>query len=131
MLARLRKEAGYSQERLAEALDVNRSYVSMVETGASKPSWRFLVRFGEILHVPVADLLRAAGLIGQPAVDEVHIAELIAAHPKLAEVFAYARQTGDGQILADLERFAGMLLGELERDEQGQVIAATDWPTRG
>ncbi|HET20325.1 MAG TPA: XRE family transcriptional regulator, partial [Chromatiales bacterium] len=40
VLARLRKDAGYSQERLAEALDVNRSYVSMVETGASKPSWR-------------------------------------------------------------------------------------------
>lgn len=131
MLRRIRKEAGYTQERLGEALGYGHAYISRIESGRLRPSWWFLTKFADLLHVPIADLLKAAGLVAQPTVDEVHIAEMIAARPKLVEVFEYARQTGDSRVLADLERFAGMLLKELERDEQGEVTSATDWATRG
>ena len=92
VLARLRKDAGYSQERLAEALDVNRSYVSMVETGASKPSWRFLAAFADALRVPVQELLQSAGLVPDTAALENDIARLVAANPAFAGIFEFARE---------------------------------------
>jgi len=118
VLARLRKDAGYSQERLAEALDVNRSYVSMVETGASKPSWRFLAAFADALRVPVQELLQSAGLVPDTTALENDIAAMIAAYPRLAEAFALART--DRKVLAELDNFARLVIAAKRQDDREQ-----------
>lgn len=109
-LANLRKSRGLSQEKLAEAAGVDRSYIAMIETGRRSPSWRFLATVANALHIPITDLLRAAGLIEQSAVDEGELAALLRANPDFAAVFEYARTRPD--ILPDLARYARFLIQE-------------------
>lgn len=124
----LRKKAGYTQEQLAEALDYGQQYVSRVETGKRQPSWRFLTSFARLLRVPANDLLRSVGLVPDAEVDEDHIAEMIAAYPGIAAAFEYARQLGNNALLADLERYAAMLIRErgIEYDAQQSGGAAAE-----
>lgn len=92
MLRGLRQGAGLTQERLGEAIGVTHEYVSRVETGKLSPSWKYILRFAETLRVPVADLLRAVGLVAQPAVDENEIAALVAANPDFEGIILFARE---------------------------------------
>ncbi len=112
MLQELRREHGYTQERLAEKMNVDRSYISLVETGRRAPSWRFLTAFANLLHVPVNDLLKAAGLVDISPVDESEIADLVAANPDLQVVFDLARKHPDQ--LRELVDFAKYLLSKGE-----------------
>ena len=59
-LSKLRREAGLSQEALAEMLEVSRQSVSRWEQDACSPSMDSLIRMGEVLRVPVERL--AAGV---------------------------------------------------------------------
>ena len=59
-LSKLRREAGLSQETLAEMLEVSRQSVSRWEQDACSPSMDSLIRMGEVLRVPVESL--AAGV---------------------------------------------------------------------
>ena len=59
-LSKLRREAGLSQEALAERLKVSRQSVSRWEQDACSPSMDSLIRMGEVLRVPVESL--AAGV---------------------------------------------------------------------
>ena len=59
-LSKLRREAGLSQEALAERLKVSRQSVSRWEQDACSPSMDSLIRMGEVLRVPVERL--AAGV---------------------------------------------------------------------
>ncbi len=52
-----RKEAGYSQEKLAELLGVSRQAVAKWESGQSMPSTDNLIRLAQIFSVPVEMLL--------------------------------------------------------------------------
>jgi len=58
-LRRLRHAKGISQEDLAYSADVNRSYVSKLEKGASYPGLEILVKLANVLGVEAADLLKA------------------------------------------------------------------------
>ena len=60
-LSKLRREAGLSQEALAERLKVSRQSVSRWEQDACSPSMDSLIRMGEVLRVPVESL--AAGVL--------------------------------------------------------------------
>lgn len=53
----LRKERKLSQESLAEASDLNRSYLSEIEQGLVAPSIVVVLRLARGLDVPVATLL--------------------------------------------------------------------------
>ena len=53
----LRKQKGYSQEQLADKLNVVRQTVSKWEKGQSVPDSEMLVRLAEIFEVPVSQLL--------------------------------------------------------------------------
>lgn len=66
----LRKQKGYSQETLAEALNVVRQTVSKWEKGYSVPDAVMLEKMAEIFEVSVGDLL------GAPADTEVQKSEL-------------------------------------------------------
>ncbi len=57
-LRRLRHAKGISQEELADTADVNRSYVSKLEKGASYPGLEILVKLANVLGVEAADLLK-------------------------------------------------------------------------
>lgn len=110
IFAELRRKAGYSQEELSELLNVNASYLSRVESGHRKPSWRLLLRAAELFKVPVTDLLRAAGLVKTPPDTEAEIAALAAQVPEFAGILAFARE---------------------HPDRLSEVLAYARWITRG
>ena len=57
-LRRLRHAKGLSQEELAYEADVNRSYMSRLERGASYPGLEIIGKFAVVLEVEPAELLR-------------------------------------------------------------------------
>ncbi len=56
-LRRLRKERGFTQQELAEQLNVSASTIGMYEQGRRKPDQNILYRMGKILNVSVDYLL--------------------------------------------------------------------------
>lgn len=58
----LRVERGLSQERLAELMGANVTYVSSVERGRENPTLDFLLKVADALHVDLADLAAFAWL---------------------------------------------------------------------
>lgn len=53
----LREKAGMSQDALAQKIQLGRPAISQIESGARKIATDELVRFSQIFHVPVDDLL--------------------------------------------------------------------------
>jgi transcriptional regulator with XRE-family HTH domain len=56
-LRRLRHERGLSQEELADAARINRTYLSKLETGATFVGLEILAKLARVLHVTPAELL--------------------------------------------------------------------------
>jgi transcriptional regulator with XRE-family HTH domain len=56
-MKRRRLELELSQERLAEAAGLDRSYVSAIERGEHLPSLNVIVKLAHALGVPPADLI--------------------------------------------------------------------------
>ncbi|MEP3277258.1 MAG: helix-turn-helix transcriptional regulator [Stappiaceae bacterium] len=52
-----RARAGVSQEALADAADVDRTYVSGIERGIRNPSIVVVAKFAQVLGTTTADLL--------------------------------------------------------------------------
>ena len=61
-IRRRRQELGYSQERLAEIVDVHRNFVGHVERGEQNVSIDSLVRFAAALKTSLAAIIADAGL---------------------------------------------------------------------
>ncbi|HEY3295841.1 MAG TPA: helix-turn-helix domain-containing protein [bacterium] len=59
-----RKQAGSSQEDLAERINVNRSYLSLVENGKSSPTFEFLEKIATGLSIKVEDLVLGQSIAG-------------------------------------------------------------------
>ena len=57
-LRRIRREKGFSQETLAYEAEVNRTYVSKLETGATWVGLEVLVKLSSVLKVEPADFLQ-------------------------------------------------------------------------
>ena len=57
-LRRLRNARGLSQEDLAYEADVNRTYMSKLEQGASYPGLEIIGKLAAVLEVEPAELLR-------------------------------------------------------------------------
>lgn len=55
-LRTLRQAKGWSQERLAERADLDRSYVAGIEVGVRNPSLKALERLASALSVRLAEL---------------------------------------------------------------------------
>lgn len=56
-IRKARKEAGWTQEKLAKELDINRATLSKYETGGISPTLEMLANIAIALNRPVADLL--------------------------------------------------------------------------
>jgi transcriptional regulator with XRE-family HTH domain len=54
----LRHAKGWSQERLAEEADLDRSYIAGIEVGARNPSLKALERLAKALSVDIDGLFR-------------------------------------------------------------------------
>ena len=61
----LRKAKGYSQETLAQQLNVVRQTISKWEKGLSVPDAEQLERIAELFEVPVAELLKTAAPVSE------------------------------------------------------------------
>jgi transcriptional regulator with XRE-family HTH domain len=55
---RLREKAGYSQESLAEASDLHRTYIGSLERGERNVALRNIVRLAEALDVDAGELVK-------------------------------------------------------------------------
>ena len=84
-----RKKAGHSQETLADRINVNRSYLSLVENGKSSPTFEFLEKVAGGLEIAVEDLVLGHEISGLVTVDEAQgpvyegLAELLADHEQM------------------------------------------------
>lgn len=56
-LRELRKKAGYSQEELAEELNISRQAVSKWENGTANPDINNLIRLGELYRISTDSIL--------------------------------------------------------------------------
>lgn len=56
-LYRARREVGMSQEALAEAADLHRTFVSFLERGLKQPSLTTVLRLARALGVPASRIL--------------------------------------------------------------------------
>lgn len=54
----LRKERGWSQERLAELADLNASYVGKIERGEKNVTFKSLEKVAAALEIPIEELFR-------------------------------------------------------------------------
>lgn len=58
----LRAERGLSQERLAEAMQANVTYLSSIERGRENPTLDFLIKLSDALRVDLVDLVNFSWL---------------------------------------------------------------------
>ncbi len=57
ILRECREQKGISQEQLASAADLDRSFISLVERGIQSPNLVILLKIAEVLGVPAADMV--------------------------------------------------------------------------
>jgi transcriptional regulator with XRE-family HTH domain len=55
-IAKIRNDAGLTQEDVAETADMDRAYFAGCEAGLRNPSFRQLLRIARALKVPLSDL---------------------------------------------------------------------------
>ena len=58
VLRTVRKDAGLTQEQLALAADIDRTFVSLIERGERQPTVRVLFKLAAALHVSPARLIQ-------------------------------------------------------------------------
>lgn len=54
-LIELRKQHGYTQEKLAELLETDRSHLNQIEKGKRNPSVALISRMSKLFNVPMKD----------------------------------------------------------------------------
>lgn len=57
-IKQLRKEGGQSQQRFADMVGMNRTYLSLIENGKMNMSVEMLVKIADGLDVPLTDLFK-------------------------------------------------------------------------
>jgi transcriptional regulator with XRE-family HTH domain len=59
VLRRYRDAAGLSQQQLADAVEITKSYVSSLELGYRAPHLNLLIKIAKVLHVRPGELVDA------------------------------------------------------------------------
>lgn len=62
-IRQLRMERELTQRQLAQAADVNETWVSHIEAGRTNPAWGTVARLAGALGVPVSELAHRAELL--------------------------------------------------------------------
>lgn len=80
----LRKEKGWSQEKLAELADLNASYVGKIERGEKNVTFKSLEKVADALEIPIEELFRQVESIDTDSDSQtiVSILHLIQSRPK-------------------------------------------------
>ena len=65
-LKHLRRVRGYTQEQLAECIDISPKYLNSIERGAENPTLQLLGRLAQGLQVELYELFQFAPEAGQP-----------------------------------------------------------------
>lgn len=60
-LKKFRENSGYTQQQMADALNIDRSTYAYYETGKTNPSLGTLMKIKDILNVSLEDLLESEG----------------------------------------------------------------------
>jgi transcriptional regulator with XRE-family HTH domain len=55
-VARFRNERGFSQDKLAEGADLDRTYLSGIERGVRNPGIKVVIKLARVLQVSLDDL---------------------------------------------------------------------------
>ena len=58
VLKEIRKEKGFSQEKLAAECELDRTYISMIERGVSSPTLSKLVKISAVLGVNLSEIFK-------------------------------------------------------------------------
>lgn len=58
VLRAVRKEVGLTQEQLALAAEIDRTFVSLIERGERQPTVRIIFKLATALHVPPSQLIQ-------------------------------------------------------------------------
>lgn len=95
-----RKKLGLTQEQLAEAADLEQTWISQVETGRIvEPSRGMIERLARGLRCSVDDIYRAAGFISAPWEEDASatdfkrmIDEFFGEHPELTDIVERVRR---------------------------------------
>lgn len=102
-LAELRKQAGYTQVRLGQALGFSDQYISRVEKDKCAPSWRYLAALAQLLQIPAGELLERAGY-GPGMVTVSAASALVASNSPLAQLLDLVRE--DVALTMEVLRYA-------------------------
>jgi transcriptional regulator with XRE-family HTH domain len=66
----LRGQRGLTQHQLADAADVNETWISHIEAGRTNPAWGTVVRISAALGVSVSELALRAERLSEGLTDE-------------------------------------------------------------
>lgn len=83
----LRKEKGLSQIQLAQALNVSKACISMIEIGKNEPTANTLVRYANFFDCSTDYLLGREDDFGNITVNEEYKKNLSSAEKKLIELY--------------------------------------------
>ena len=110
-IQQLRKDAGLSQEQLAERLGVSRQAVGKWESGQGSPGFDRLTGLCEVLDVTMSQLLGEEVKGNKDKARKYHWAAAGAAALLilLAVLFIYKERKDMGQLRSDLDRLEGQL----------------------
>ncbi len=56
-IVKIRREKGYTQERLAYEAEISKGYLSEIESGKKSPTVRILQKIADTLEVPLSKLV--------------------------------------------------------------------------
>lgn len=105
-IADLRKQKGWSQEELAERMDVSRQSVSKWESGASTPDLSRVLQLAELFQVSTDFLLKEEGIseadFAEQEIPEVKIVSAEEAGRFLGEVAIFGKKIAKGVALCIL-----------------------------
>lgn len=77
-LRHLRRVRGYTQEQLAERIDISPKYLSSIERGVENPTLDLLGRLAQGLQVELYELFQVTPAAGQPDRLRQRLVELVA-----------------------------------------------------
>jgi transcriptional regulator with XRE-family HTH domain len=70
-VARLRKEQGLTQEKLAEAIGKTTDYISLLERGKRSPSFEAIIELADALEIPLHHLMNFTPSDSSPIVENL------------------------------------------------------------
>lgn len=108
-LKHLRRKAGYTQEELANRLDVKRSLIGAYEEGRAEPRADLLVRIAKLFHVPLETMI-SASVDPEYAPPRVPVADLAGKNLRILSISVDAKDT-EGIELVPAKAAAGYLNG--------------------